>query len=240
MKNIYKILGLAFAMSLAVACKPEDLTKNLDLQVNVELMNQMKLVIVEDYLDPETEIIGLEVEFLGPNAALVFDATGEDVVTVGGGIFSFGVLNNTGNSNNPLFIPVKLTAPGYKTKLMNFRFDGPGLSSETVKMLNLSNLPNNVEKADFSVTLNNGQTSQEENVNFTDSAAGVPNVGVTIPSGTQFLDKNGNIISGSNLMIDILTYEQGSQEEVDLISGGIQQENMIAPDGNAYRGYFPS
>ncbi|MFP5042816.1 hypothetical protein [Parasediminibacterium sp. JCM 36343] len=59
---------------------------------------------------------------------------------------------------------------------------------------------------------------------------------ITIPSGTKFLDANGNQIHASSINTNIVQYGTGVPGVQDIFPGGLNPKNVIGADGNAING----
>src|SRR5690606_35750640 len=77
-----------------------------------------------------------------------------------------------------------------------------------------------------------GSTATETTVALP-SATGTGDMALTIPSGTQFRDANGTVITGTNVQIVVTSIDANNEDAVVLLPGGDLRADQVVLDGGA-------
>ncbi|WP_439129329.1 hypothetical protein [Polaribacter sp.] len=233
MNKLKKTLLLFVAIITMVACNTqiiENAIDNFGIVIGLEPINTSATIIITDAKTNETVNTDVQVKFEGNNANNVIDAFSDNMneTTINSGILNFGIKNAINpDSQNPIKVKLKLTAPGFKTTEKTISISDIGSSSYTVSMINLSNPPegitikedNNIISTSSDGTINDDIAISVVNQDNADNIE--TGVRLEVKAGSTFEDENGNTLSG-DLSFTTTYYNPSSNEAVKSIS-----ENLL-------------
>ncbi|GEM_PF-1265459 len=227
--NLIRSFALFLSLTLLFsAC--EDPIKDISLHISPRMYNYVMEVEMHDFANPDAPYTGeVQIEITGPDANKIYNVDGTKNYEA-----KFGrllLITNAANEpidGDPLEFTVKISSGEYMDKELNFLVEnGQTYSSLDAFLINRTNLPQGLVSSGTSASLNaNGQLDQP--LQFSTNPAGSAEaLIIDIPTGVKFTDASGNVISGSNLNVEVISYDQ-SRPAVNLAmpNNGINAEKV--------------
>lgn len=204
MKKVVLTLGTLSVLVLAItlACK-----KPLDGIKVIFSSDFADATSSYQFIDAKTgEQIGFNssaqvtVELFGDDVDLIVDNGGSPNPTPNNGFLTLATRPDvTVSSSDPVEFKMVARAPGYLPSTVRETITQSGTKHTIVRMVNLNNSPDGTAvKVDNSLSSSGGQAAAEVTVTTDPVASGADQLEskVTIPAGTELLDKNGNPVNG--------------------------------------------
>lgn len=223
---------LSIAVITVISC--ENPLEDFTIAVDTAVFEKNATILIFDPTNP-TNLDGsdrLTVEILGEDA--------NKIVSDGGSKTSFPVINgvlqlavNPANTNEDINFVVKVSGDDYLTTTIPVNIsEVDSLVSIAANLVNIKDPAPGINLKEASKSLNDGKLN-EPFVIKTDDVANSETSEITITSGTEFKDENGNLIAGSgNLSVRVVNFD--GQEDVSLNSfpGGFSPASIELENGD--------
>jgi len=236
--KLFSIFSLMlFFIIVFVTCKPKAPTPI----INPSVIKYKVKVKVVDVINTSTVPSGVVLRISGTDSAKIYDISGSKLISVDPqGNATVGIDPNYKFSGaNIIKFNIDATASGYEQASIPITIDSTMLEqSVTISMLNTTNLPPEVVSQPVNISVGAGGTTTTPITISTPTSGGGSNpsastTSINIPTGTQFKDVNGNILTGTTLTGSIKTFDfsKGTTSLSALVpGGGLIQNNIVSSD----------
>jgi hypothetical protein len=221
-------------------CDIKDPTKGIEVRVkNIARTTTVRV----DFVDGNTsKLVGdgtgtkVNVVFEGASKNNIISDVNEPMTTAvsKNGVVYFAIKDDIVPSvNNPIDVVLVCTADNYLNTSVRLQLVTTGVHNQTVKMVNLTSgqQPDGVQ----SNTEQEGSTGSQGTNQDISVTSGTTNNGqsasIEVPSGTQLLDQNGNVLSG-NVTTSVTYFDPTSESSLQSFPGGFQVNTNNEGNGN--------
>lgn len=235
--NLLNKLALFFISILALQCtNPVD-----DVQLKIDGNSLIKYSAVFEVAEANGgSTAGLTVEVTGEDAAAIYDLGGTKNYQVKDGMVSFGVdphYNPT--ATDPVKFEVVIKGEGFVTEripvsILKDQFQ----QLRAVKVMKVQTPPPGASGVNKSTPLTGGATVDPIDVETPVGNGTSEPVKLTLPSGTSFIDANGNAIDGANLVVSMMNYNAMDEDAVEFFPGGSLVQDNVIVDGEEMTATF--
>lgn len=236
-KNPKSFIALSIvAISIFIlSCDFKGVTDDFDIVINNSIFKQQ---IVVELFDPvnqanlEADNI-LKVEVLGRDADKIVTDAGEKVSTskFSRGAISLAVNPNKNATNEPIEFILKITGTNYLTTTIPvFLSDTDSIATMSANLVNKLNTPQGIDYVKESKTLVNNTLNTDVSIETTGAKAGTKSE-VRISSGTVFQDENGNAISGTQIVSEVVNFSASDPESLASFPGGFMPQQITDENG---------
>ncbi|WP_286894774.1 MULTISPECIES: hypothetical protein [Sphingobacterium] len=237
-KKIAIYSALAFSL-LGGVSSCESPLKDFNLQVSTEVIQNYATLKVVD-IDGKT-ISGVTVTLSSGDTQDIYNMNGYKDFKLTDNLITFGLdPKRTASAANPIRFRVQLAASGYTTQEVPVAITDASSGIQTIVLTKPTVVPDGAKETVANVDLSsNGSTTAATTVTVP-SAVGGGNMEVTIPTGTQFKDANGNVITGGSTVQIILTsIDADNKDAVELLPGGdVKSDKVVLANGSTVAGTF--
>lgn len=217
MKNYIKLIVLFTLVIIINACDLDKLTyleENFEITVDAQPVYNIKTFKIVNAKDGSEILDNIKFQISGKNANKIYTNSGGKSLSVKNGSISIGVEKNfLVSPDNPIQLTAKIESTGYIPKEISLNFDGIGEASEIISLLNINNLPDNIDYEEKNIDLYNGEIIAETTLSF--DSNNDDDIEIKIEKGIKFLDENNQVINGSNLVYQQTRYGLISEDLID-------------------------
>ncbi|PRD51908.1 hypothetical protein [Sphingobacterium gobiense] len=238
MKRFRKIAIYTLAAALLGVSSCESPLKDFNLQISTEVIEHYVTLRVVD--TDGQNVNGVSVALVSGDTQDIYNMDGYKDFKLTDNLITLGVdPKRTPTANNPIRFRVQFTASGYNTQTVPVAITDASAGIQTVVLTQPSEVPDGAEQVVENVELGtDGSTTAETTVELP-SASGAGDMTLTIPSGTQFRDENGTVITGTNVQIVVTSIDADNEEAVVLLPGGdLRSDEVVLEDGSTTAGTF--
>jgi len=237
-KNMFYMLTGLLALAGIQSC--ENPLKDVNILVSSEILKYTTLLHVSD---TEGEpLSNLSVTIKGRDAAYIYNLEGRKQFKLDGGLLNLGIHpEHEPTPGNPIVFQVELSGSGYLTQVIPVTIVDQQFSSiNAISVMDLDAAPAGVTVYTPTVALVNNAIAKTLILTTPLSNASEQSVQITLPVGTQFLDENGNILTGTELTASIINADTDKEGALSIFPGGsLATSNIyLAESSNAYSGVF--
>jgi hypothetical protein len=239
MKNTFSFKGLSIVFSIAVAfaimqacVKKEEILKDFEFTIDADIIKiPLSLQIIDGNFESGTNPEGVKIELVGPDKDKFYSSIGKKELTVVNGIVDFAVKKTDAPTvQNPLNVTVVATAPGYLRTIKTFKLTtADSTRFEAISMVNLASAPKGVTVKTASVEV--GATGAAAATITTTPTTSVEVVNVEVPAGTQFKDKDGNVLTGT-ASATLVHFDNQDPASLAAFPGGFSVNSSKDANGN--------
>lgn len=211
----------AFLVTTLSSCdvsKLSDTVDNFGVVIGLEPINTVSSVLLTDAKTGELINDEVTVSFNGQNGQNVIDIYSDPMPTqtIDGGILSFGLDNTVKPSEGaPAVVELVLEADGYIPVTKRVVITAEGTSDYSFEMVKENDPPASVKKTTVKTSTNSdGSLTEDVEVKSDTNEDGESSVETTIPSGTVFLDDEGNPLTGE-LTTEVTNFDPGDPESLE-------------------------
>jgi hypothetical protein len=198
-KTLSILFAIAAAFAITQACvTKEEILKDFEFTIDADIIKiPLSLQIIDGNFDSGANPADVKIELLGPDKDKFYSSIGKKELTVVNGIVDFAVKKTDApTAQNPLILTVAATAPGYLRTIKTFTLiTADSTQFGAISMVNLANAPKGVTVKTASVEV--GATGAAAATITTTPTTSAEVVNVEVPAGTQFKDKDGNVLTGT-------------------------------------------
>ena len=231
---------------LIMACNPKSeldkITDSIQINIDTELMTETAFIKVYDIADQGVVPNNAKVEVTSDNAQFVFQQSGKRDLELVEGIVAIGLHPNAFVDDEPVKIDLLITADSYvdvrRSIYLSNKEEDAGIQSVDIAMVSKSNPPEGISFNELSTELVNGTLENEVALEVLPQEGQESQISVALPAGTQFIDREGNVLNGSELKVDIGLFDAEEEEAQEGFPGGFDSENIIGADGELAPGSF--
>ncbi len=235
------IYTLAFALTGAAASCESPL-KDFNLQISTEVINHYTTLRIVD--SNNASVANATVSLVSGDINDIYNLEGRKDFKIAGDLVAFGVdPARTPTAAEPIRFRVQISAPGYTTQVVPVNITDVSNGIETIVLTQPSSQPDGSQAVVENVELGtNGAILEATTVSVPSAIAGTAgDVELAIPAGTQFLDENGSIITGSSVRVSIVSIDANHEDAVTLLPGGdLVADEVVLEDGSTSAGAFAS
>lgn len=245
MKTLKFYLPIIVAF-LIMACNPKSeldkITDSIQINIDTELMKETAFIKVYDIADQGVVPNNAKVEVTSDNAQFVFQQSGKRDLELVNGIVAIGLHPNAFVDDEPVKIDLLVTADNYlnvrKSVYLSNKEEDAGIQSVDVAMVGKSNPPEGISFNELSTELVDGTLENEVELKVLPQEGQDSQINIVLPSGTQFRDRDGKVLNGSNLKVEIGLFDAEKEEAHAGFPGGFDSENIVDENGEVSPGSF--
>ncbi|WP_445747776.1 hypothetical protein [Polaribacter sp.] len=236
-KNIKSLIAFsAIAISIFIlSCDFKGVTDDFDIVINNSIFKQQVIVELFDPVNQanlEADNI-LKVEVLGRDADKIVTDAGENVSTskFSRGAIALAVNPNKNPTNEPVEFILKVTGTNYLTTTIPvFLSDTDSIATLSANLVNKLNTPKGVDYVKETKSLVNNTLPTNVSIETSGTKAETKSE-VTIEAGTIFQDANGNPISGTQIVSEIVNFNSKDPESLASFPGGFMPQQITDENG---------
>lgn len=245
MKTLKFYLPIIIAF-LIMACNPKSeldkITDSIQINIDTELMTETAFIKVYDIADQGVVPNNAKVEVTSDNAQFVFQQSGKRDLELVEGIVAIGLHPNAFVDDEPVKIDLLFTASGYvdirKSIYLSNKEEDAGIQSVDIAMVSKSNPPEGISFNELSTELVNGTLENDVALEVLPQEGQESQISIALPAGTQFRDRDGNVLNGSDLKVEIGLFNAEEEEAHAGFPGGFTSDNIIDENGEVAPGSF--
>ncbi len=240
MKNMFNFKGLSIIFSIAIAfaimqacVKKEEILKDFEFTIDADIIKiPLSLQIIDGNFESGANPEGVKIELVGPDKDKFYSSIGKKELTVVNGIVDFAVKKTDApTEQNPLVVTVVATAPGYLRTIKTFKLTtADSTKFEALSMVNLANAPKGVTVKTASVEVGATGTAATSTITTTPTTS-TEVVNVEVPAGTQFKDKDGNVLTGT-AAATLVHFDNQDPASLAAFPGGFSVNSSKDANGN--------
>ncbi|MBK1441638.1 hypothetical protein JHJ32_16685 [Parapedobacter sp. ISTM3] len=176
----------------------------------------------------------VSVTLSGPDAEYIYNLEGRRQFQLRDGLLGLGVHpQHEPTEDNPVTFYVELSGEDYLTQVIPVIITSELRSSlNAVSVLRLSDAPPGVAVYRPTVSLVDGRIGETLMLTTPLSETSEQTTRITLRAGTQFLDADGNIITGNTLSGLIVNTDTDKETSLDIIPGGSLATSNVYTNGN--------
>ncbi|NME68271.1 hypothetical protein [Flammeovirga aprica] len=235
-KFYYSIITLISSIVIFYAC--QDPLENIFIPISPELSSYEVSIQVYDLENPSnlSDPEALTVELLGPDADKILNNSGRSEFIAQNGIINLAVNKKYSDITEPIRFTVKISGEDYLTTTIPVEVTGEEKFLEiNANIVNLSSPPTGVDIEREFFTINSDGSTGEEIVVSTANADTQRNLEVStevvIPAGVQFFNASGELISGRELEVQVINFDNNETESLEAFPGGFSPNSIIDENG---------
>jgi len=233
-KYILTLSSLAIIATLFVASCSKSPLDGITLKISPELVEYSVLVEVLNSKTSEP-VDNPTIEFMGEIKDDILNSAGGKDFKFIGGVISLGLHPRVDiMEGEEKRLEFKISAPGYlsRTEVVIINNEVKNLHIP-VRIMETANPPQGVSFQTGSSTLTGGTLGAPLKVEIPTSTNTLQSVEIDLPQGTEFFDRNGNRLTGSNLNVNVGSFDAGNAEALVNFPGGFDPENVVMPGGGS-------
>jgi hypothetical protein len=242
--RIFLTLTALFVTFLLGSCNKDPL-KDISIVLDPQLMEYTVMVEIYDAADREPLSVAannLSVTFEGPLASEILNNNGTRVYEIIDGRMSIGLHPRVDIAPGEIkSVMMRITADGYQDKTSYLYFQS-SLKNQLVpiSMINIEAPPSGVGTTDSTITLGGGGTTTAPVVistsNSSSGSATEQSVEIAIPANTQFKDENNNPVVGTDLKVEVVSFDARDSIAIQNFPGGFSPNGVLnVPGGGGNR-----
>ncbi len=228
--NSAQLLGLALLTGILSCQNP---LKDVNILVSSEILKYTAMLHVTDaFGNPQSD---LTVTIRGRDAEYVYNLDGRKQFTLQDGLVGLGIHpKHEPTPGNPVVFQVELSGANYFTQLVPVVIVAEQFSMiNAVSVINLEDTPPGVSVYAPSISLTGNATTEPIVLTTPAQNAAAQTMQITLPAGTQFLDENGNVLSGSELKVSIVNADTDKPGALKIFPGGNLATDGVFPAGSS-------
>ncbi|MBD1423811.1 hypothetical protein [Sphingobacterium chuzhouense] len=238
MKIFRKLAIYTWVVALLGVSSCENPLKDFNLQISTEVIEHYVTLRVVD--TEGNNINGVSVALVSGDTQDIYNMNGYKDFKLTDNLITLGVdPKRTPTANNPIRFRVQFSASGYNTQTIPVAITDASAGIQTVVLTRPIEVPDGAEEVVENVELDTEGSTTTETVVELPSAVGEGDMTLTVPSGTQFKDANGTVITGTNVQIVVTSIDANNEDAVVLLPGGdLRSDEVILEGGSTAAGTF--
>lgn len=242
MINKFRISVVLIAMLglLQITCKKPNTGLTFNIRSDV-----MKYTVLVRFVDPTTGAAptGMhQLSITGDNASEIYEISGSKSFTVLGGQIPLGLDPNTVPAAGvPKKFNIVAVADGYlSVNIPVVMRENNFQQIITVNMVNLAHPPAGVSVVSKHFTLVNGQLPAAVSLATPATNGKVDSISLSLPAGLKFYDANNVQLTGSNVFVQVVHFDNRAQTSLSCFPGGGNpiSSNIKDASGAITSGFF--
>ena len=244
MKKIFSsalVVAIGFALTtfIAQSCKPEDILQGTNVYIGNEvLFTTISIQAVDADIESQRIPQKMTVEIVGRDKAKIFSPVGEKISAPDGNIINLAIRrSDIPTETTPLVFTVVIKAEGYLDGIRNFTIaNGKSVNVTSMRLISTAagQQPKGVTIVSKEVSVNGATGIAQDLVLATPTRSnkGDKSEAVTakIKAGTQLLDKNGAILSGT-ASVRLTHFDAVNEASVVSFPGGMNADYVVDSTG---------
>ncbi|NKI27949.1 hypothetical protein HCG49_15410 [Arenibacter sp. 6A1] len=242
MKNLGKISCFLFVLAL-MACDTDKLLSLKDefkIAVTPDAVGDKKELHIVNALNSETTVNDVKLTIEGEYASEVFTSDGLSALKLDEGRIVIGLRHGiTATEEEPIVVLAKISAEGYLDKTVEIVFDGTEVESLSIPVLEVANLPSTIKVQKANAALSANKTAETIAVTIASTDEEEESLAnIAVEEGSSFVDQDGTVVSGSDIALNVQSFELGTDagnddtgfsaiNEIEEIS--ISGDNVLEP-----------
>lgn len=234
-----KILLVLVASILVISCSTEAID-NFTIRIKPNIMEHIAMIEIYNANDPSVELTNLNITFEGESIDDLYELSGSKNFKPVDGRIAVGLHPRANPAPGEVVsITAIVTADGYLRRREVIEFGLDGLTqSVIINILEISNPPAGVKfNPTETIGLTSGSLSSTELITVNPGANSSTGMEISLPSGTSFIDRDGNTISGSSLSVDVGHFDSDNAQSMDNFPGGFYVDS-VQVGNNTEDGFF--
>jgi hypothetical protein len=211
MKTINKIIYTLLFIGVT-SCNVDKITSLKDdfrITVTPDAVGNKKEIQINNATNSDpvpSEIIKISIS--GDVASDIYTSDGSSSFVFDEGKIVIGLKKGMEASpESPIHVSIKVEAEGYLSKTKTVTFDGSGSESININLVKIDDLPETIQIVEETIKLANYKTEKDIEVSVKSSDETEELANMVLKAGSSFEDDNGEAVQGSNLIMNIVTYE---------------------------------
>ncbi|SHJ75255.1 hypothetical protein SAMN04487911_13423 [Arenibacter nanhaiticus] len=213
MKNIGKIscILLVFALMACDTDKLLSLKDDFKIAVTPDAVGDKKELHIVNALNSETTVNDVKLTIEGEYASEIFTSDGLSALKLDEGRIVIGLRHGiTATEEDPIVVLAKISAEGYLDKTVEIVFDGTEVESLSIPVLEVANLPSTIKVKKESAVLAANKTAETIAVTIASADEEEALASIAIEEGSSFVDQDGAVVSGSDIALNVQSFELGT------------------------------
>ena len=210
MKTIYKLICILLFIGVT-SCDLDKITSLKDdfrITVTPDAVDNKKEIQINNATNSNPVTSDIKMSISGDAASNIYTSDGKSSFAFDKGKIVIGLKKGMEPSpENPIHASVTLEAEGYLSKTKILTFDGSGSESININLVKIDDLPETIQIVEETTALSDDETTTDIEVSITSSDETEELANIKLEAGSSFEDDNGNPVEGSNLVMNIETYE---------------------------------
>jgi hypothetical protein len=247
MKTINKIICTLLFIGVT-SCNVDKITSLKDdfkITVTPDAIDNKKEIQINNATnsDPVPSAI-IKMSISGDVASDIYTPDGSSSFVFDEGKIVIGLKKGMETSpENPIHADVTFEAEGYLSKTEILTFDGSGSESININLVKIDDLPETIQIEEETGALSDNETTTDIEVSITSANKTEKLAKILLEAGSSFEDNNGNPVNGSNLVMNIVTYELQTEivdeqtgysateefKEITIPASGDDEEAILEP-----------
>lgn len=240
MKKVKLILMGATALLILDSCNIDRASDDFDLRLKPELMNHSAQINIFDGNDPAIIPENIKLSIEGENAVDIYEVSGVQQFEPVNGKIGIGLHPRANPTpENPATITLFITADGYldKRTQVSLAVDEESQLVE-IPMVKIDNPPNGVSFESNNTVLVGDSLGSNYSVDVPPANGSSTGMNMVLSEGTEFLDADGNKISGGQLDVQVGHFDNQQVSSLSTFPGGFSPDSLIDENGNGTSGTF--
>ncbi len=217
-----------------------DFIDDFSLRIKPEIIDYSAQLEIIDEENPNSSLPNLTLSIVSRNSNDVFEISGAQSFQLVDGRIGIGLHPRANpDPSNPVTVRMKIQADGYLDKIFEVVFSTDEKTQYVqIPMVNIANPPTGVQFNLGSASLMSGALSQPYTMNLNPANGSTTGMSLTMPTGTQFFDRMGNPISGSQVDIQVGYFDADNESSMDAFPGGFSADSISQSNGTGASGSF--
>ena len=214
MKTINKLICILLFIGVT-SCDLDKITSLKDdfrITVTPDAVDNKKEIQINNATNSNPVTSDIKMSISGDAASNIYTSDGKSSFNFDQGKIVIGLKKGMEPSpENPIHASVTVEAEGYLSKTKILTFDGSGSESININLLKIDDLPKTIQIVEETGALSDDETTTDIEVSITSSDETEELAKIVLEAGSSFEDNNGELVEGSNLVMNIETYELQTQ-----------------------------
>lgn len=224
----YIITSITLVIITFLGCNLQDTLDDFNTVISLDIIKNKKEVFFVNANASGKVPENIEISFSGDIKNDIFSAVGNKISKLDNNGIVFGLKNTAlAASTAPINTTMTVKAPGFFNREVPITFSGGELETLSVTLLEKDNLPSSIQFVEKTVTVSNGEFTDDVNIVVDDPNSDTNLLNVKIQKGTQLFDENKNRINPDDVNVTIETYDTSTNS---LKNDGYNPIQDINPD----------
>ncbi|WP_397446955.1 hypothetical protein [Polaribacter sp. R77954] len=236
MKKLIQLFTICLVITACDFQKVTDLQDNFEIKVSAEPVFSIVNLKVFNAKDGSDILESLDLSFSGADADKIYTVNGTRDYKIENGFVTLGInRNSTVSAENPISVTAVISASGYVSKTQEVNFDGSDIQEVQISLMKESDLPQAVSFQSVTEGLTDNKTTQEILLEVPPANDEDDVVEVSIPADTEFYDEDGNTITGSDVTVELQSFDT-TVPTLDELSENVTNPETLAGGFNEFPG----
>ena len=210
MKIINKLICTLLFMGIT-SCDIDKITSLKDdfrITVTPDAVDNKKEIQINNATNSNPVTSDIKMSISGDAASNIYTSDGSSSFKFDQGKIVIGLKKGMEASpESPIHISIKVEVEGYLSKTKDVTFDGSGSESININLVKIDDLPETIQIVEETGALSDDETTTDIEVSISSSDETEELVNIVLEAGSSFENDNGEPMEGSDLIMNIETYE---------------------------------